>query len=304
MLATFHGKASLKKSNLNLSKDHWKTIILSDAKGYYAYLPAIFIYNDLNFGFFEEIEQKKYYNKNTFYDYRSKANRQVINRYFVGTALAEMPFFAVAHILSYFLGFEQDGYSNLYPILINIGALFYLMIGLVYLKRTLGLYKIEGWCQILTFGAAVFGTNLFYYSVSESGMSHVYSIAFISMFIYFSKQFFSSNSIKYIPTLALIMGIITLIRPINLVILASLPFISGSYSTFKQGIFTLFKNKLLLSLSVLLFGMLVSIQLIIYKISTGNFFVYSYQDVGFNFFEPHIIDILCRMRPSSDCRTT
>ena len=42
----------LVSSNLNWRKDNWKSIIEVDGKGYYAYLPAIFIYNDLNFGFF------------------------------------------------------------------------------------------------------------------------------------------------------------------------------------------------------------------------------------------------------------
>ena len=43
------------------------------------------------------------------------------------------------------------------------------------------------------------------------------------------------------------------------------------------------------------FGM-ISIQLIIYKISTGNFLVYSYQNQGFDFLSPHFIDILFSYR--------
>ena len=41
-------------SNLNWGKDNWKGMLEADAKGYYAYLPATFIYQDLNFGFFDE----------------------------------------------------------------------------------------------------------------------------------------------------------------------------------------------------------------------------------------------------------
>ena len=50
---------TLVTSNLNWGKDHWKGIVEADAKGYYAYLPAIFIYKDLNFGFFKKIEEEK-----------------------------------------------------------------------------------------------------------------------------------------------------------------------------------------------------------------------------------------------------
>jgi hypothetical protein len=34
------------------------------------------------------------------------------------------------------------------------------------------------------------------------------------------------------------------------------------------------------------------IQLVIYKIQTGDFFIYSYNEEGFNFLSPHIIDFL------------
>ena len=92
---------TLVSSNLNWGKNHWRGIIESDGKGYYAYLPAIFIYKDLNFGFFDEIEKEKYYNQNLYYDYRAQANGVTINKYYCGTALAELPFFVLAHISSY-----------------------------------------------------------------------------------------------------------------------------------------------------------------------------------------------------------
>lgn len=66
--------------NLHSGKDNWKGIIESDGKGYYAYLPAIFIYNDLNFGFFDKIEKEKYYDEFRYYDYRSGANGKIINK--------------------------------------------------------------------------------------------------------------------------------------------------------------------------------------------------------------------------------
>ena len=68
-------------SNLNWGKDHWKGILEADAKGYYAYLPAIFIYHDLNFGFFEKIEKEQYYDKNLYYDYTAGSNGKRINKY-------------------------------------------------------------------------------------------------------------------------------------------------------------------------------------------------------------------------------
>jgi len=41
--------------NINSGKDYSSGMIMSDGKGYYAWLPAIFIYHDLHFHFFDQI---------------------------------------------------------------------------------------------------------------------------------------------------------------------------------------------------------------------------------------------------------
>ena len=55
-------------SNISWGKDRWKGILESDARGYYAYLPSIFIYQDLNFDFFEKIENGEYHDRHYYYD--------------------------------------------------------------------------------------------------------------------------------------------------------------------------------------------------------------------------------------------
>ena len=279
-------------SNLNWGKSSWVGIIESDGKGYYAYLPAIFIYNDLNFGFFDEIEKEKYYDKNLYYDYRSGAYGKVINKYYCGTALAELPFFIIAHTSVKLLGYDADGYSKTYPVFISIAALFYLFLGLLYLRYILGEYKISERNISITLMAAAFGTNLFYYTVGEAGMSHIYSFAFVSMFFYYVKKYFDLLQNKYIPVIAIILGIIILIRPINALILVAVPFAAGSYSSLKTGLQTMFQDKLRLGFSVLITIAIASVQLIIYKISTGHFFIDSYGEEEFNFMSPHFFDIL------------
>jgi hypothetical protein len=279
-------------SNLNWGDDNWKDIIEADGKGYYAYLPAVFIYHDLNFGFFQKIEQEKYYNKNIFYDYRSYSNGKTINKYYCGTAIAELPFFLVAHCLSHIYGNDTDGFSKLYTVFISVAALFYLFLGLIFLNNSLGLYNIKEWQKSLVLFASVFGTNLFYYTVSEPAMSHVFSFAFVSMFFYYSLKYFSSFQKKYIPALAITAAIIILIRPVNGLVFLIFPFAAGSYDNLKKGIAEFFHNKTMLIISAIMFLLIISLQFIIYKISTGSFFVYSYTEEGFDFFHPHFIDIL------------
>jgi len=99
------------------------------------------------------------------------------------------------------MSLDADGFSKTYPILISIAALFYLMIGLLYLNSLLRLYNINEFGRSLTMIAAVFGTNLFYYVVGEAGMSHIYSFVFFSMFLYYSKQYFYRYGIRILSYL-------------------------------------------------------------------------------------------------------
>lgn len=283
-------------SNINWGKDHWKNIIEADGKGYYAYLPAIFIYQDLNFGFFDEIEKDKYYSVHTYYDYRSNAEGKIINKYYAGTAVAQLPFFLIAHLFSPAFGFEQDGYSKLYTIFINLAGIFYLVAGLYFLNKLLKAFSIGKVHRTMTFWAIVFGTNLFFYTVSEPAMSHIYSFAFIAMFLFYAMRFFQGRNKSSLILMAGLLGLIVLIRPVNGMILLALPFIAGSFQKLKKGFTGIFVSPKYLLVSIAIFFAMLSIQLIIYKISTGKFFVYAYGKEGFNFLTPHMIDILFSYR--------
>jgi len=279
-------------ANLNWSKDSWKHVIEADAKGYYAYLPATFIYRDLNFGFFKKIEEKKYYNKNTYYDYRSQSNGKTITKYYCGTAIAQAPFFLAAHSYSKISGKTADGYSRVYMVWISISALFYVLVGLIFLNSTLKFYEKKELTNSLIFVACLFGTNLFNYTVSEPGMSHVFSIAFISAFCFYSKKYFLENNRKLLIGIAMLAGMIILIRPVNGLILLALPFLAGSLLSFRNGLRQAFVKPVYLILGSLAALGIISIQFVIYKISTGNYFIYAYGEEGFNFLEPHFFDIL------------
>lgn len=279
-------------TNLSFGKDKWRGILEADAKGYYAYLPAVFIYQDLNFGFFDHIEKDKYYQDHLYYDYRGGGNGKIINKYYVGTALAQLPFFLVAHVSTSIVGGEMDGYSELYMLSVPIAALFYHILGLCFLVGLLRLYKIKDTIIALLLLATSFGTHLFVYTVVEGGMSHVFSFCFISGFLLYSKRFFINNHLSDAYKMALLLGLIVLCRPINGLIVFFLLPLAGNIGTLKKGVLKLLSNPRALAICFLLFLAIIAIQLIIYKISTGNYFVYSYQNEGFNFSNPHFFDIL------------
>lgn len=204
-----------------------------------------------------------------------------------------MPFFLVAHVLSTPLGYQSDGYSKIYYVFISLAAIFYLITGLWFLKKTLDLMGLKNSIVLWTVLALYLGTHLFYYTVFEPGMSHVYSFAFISMFVYYGRKYFIKPEAKKLIILSILLGIIAFIRPVNIIVVLLIPFLSSSKHQLNDGLkFVFSKSFLHTAFSVILFLLIVSLQLIIYKIQTGQFFVYSYSDEGFNFSDPHMIDIL------------
>lgn len=281
--------ATLFASNSQWGKDDWQGIIEADGKGYYAYLPAAFIYNDLNFSFFDSIARKY---PSRFYDYRANYNGKTANKYFAGTAIAMMPFFLGAHAHSKITGSLSDGYSKGYSIAISLAAIFYLFIGLLYLRKILRDLGAQDGIVSFILIAIVFGTNVLYYTVCEPAMSHIYSFALITMFIYYLRIFYTQPAFRYVFILAVLLGMFTLIRPVNILIVFIAPFLAGDKQTFLNGLLVLKKNFSGSLVALLLFMAIVSIQLLIYKIQTGSFWVDSYGAESFNFRDPHLLDFL------------
>lgn len=279
-------------SNLHWNQRTAPSILEADARGYYAYLPAIFIYHDLNYGFFEELDAQRYYNSNLFYDYRLTVNGQKVNKYFCGTAILELPFFLLAHAYVTATGGAADGYSPPYLYALTIASVVYLLIGLWMFNRLMIQFGVGPFGRATTLLAISFGTNLFYYAAVEPGMSHVYSFALMAAFLLAAYRSVHLADVGGTRMMTVILGLIVLVRPVNLLIIGALPLMAGSWGSFTAWLRGLVSKPIGTLISVIIFAAIVSIQPIIYRISSGSFWVYTYAEEGFNFLQPYIIDIL------------
>lgn len=279
-------------SKINWNKTAVKQIIRTDGKGYYAYLPALFIYEDLHFSFWEEIELKYTGKLNEFNDYRKQIGTGVTNKYFVGTSIMQLPFFLLAHKITTNERGVKDGYSKWYQIFVNIAAIFYLAVGLIFLALFFQSYRFNLWKILAVLYALAFGTNIFVYSVLEPSMSHVYSFCLVSIFVFLTDRFFRNTQRKTFLLAAAVYALIVLVRPINGILIFSLPFLAGNLERLNAGVEYFKNNWIHLVQGAILFFAIVSIQPILYKIQTGHFFIDSYQDEGFDFLDPSFTKIL------------
>jgi hypothetical protein len=281
-------------SNIRLTNHFWKYSIISDGRGYYAYLPAVFIYNDLHFGFYDNVDNE-FSDAHNRADYRTIVNGQSINKYFCGTALLQTPFFLAAK-LSGALVADSSGYSKHYIVFMHIGALFWLGFGLISLRLFLLRHHAAPVLATVVCLVILFGTNLFYYAVAEPMMSHVYSFALISGFLLQSNKWMQEGKPLQLTLLAALLGLIILVRPVNGIIFLWLFVEAGSVSKLLSRIREAFNKPVNVMVSVFIFAGILFIQPLIWKVQTGSFFIDAYGQEGFRFDTFHFPDFLFSYR--------
>ncbi|RYD72541.1 MAG: hypothetical protein EOP53_21750, partial [Sphingobacteriales bacterium] len=82
-------------------------VIQWDMQEYYMYLPAAFIYNDINFDFTDNLPDSL---KGKYWVGKSEIGRK-IGRLSLGMATSYSPFFFLGHTMAKIFGFPQNGYS-------------------------------------------------------------------------------------------------------------------------------------------------------------------------------------------------
>jgi hypothetical protein len=270
-------------------------IIRGDGFGYYSYLPALFIYGDYSQGFVPA-NFKKHYVNNGLPEYIEIINNKPVDKYFFGTAVLMYPFFMTAHLLSYYFHQPHDGYSMFYQYLIGLSAVFYVFVGIYFCRKLLLLYGATALEAVLICALIVFATNLYLFAVVDPYMSHSFSFAVVSGFLFFSKAISELKTSKYIIPAFICLGLVILIRPINVLIILALPFLIGSFSKLQENIKFILHHYLLTLLGVLSAFIIVSFQFLIWYKETGHFIVYSYTYERFYFDKPNIINVLFSYR--------
>ncbi len=281
-----------------IRSDQMKTtvVIKADAIGYYDYLPSIFIHHDflrkdkpfrIDSAFYNRIDRKGVY-----VSYKGFK----VDKYPVGTALLQWPFFYVAYLTTPSVRNSDSGYQKPFQRAILYATLFYLFLGIFFLRKTLELYDIKKSIIIFSQILLVFATGVTNYANFDAGFSHVYSLFAITAFFYFVRSFFIKNRLKYFILASIFWGLILLIRQINIVVLLFVPFLAGSPGTFKKGISQILHHPKVLLTGMFLTAALFFIQCMAWYLQTGHFLLYSYQGEGFHFLDPQFINILFSYR--------
>jgi hypothetical protein len=263
------------------NKNH-QSLIWSDMEGYYLYLPATFIYD----GFSKEAV------RDTNYLRPWPGTDKIYTKYTSGVAILESPFFMMAHTLSQPLGYPSDGHSLIYCYFLKLSAIFYLLAGMFLLWKLLLRYYSPRAAGIALFSLFA-GTNLYYYTLFQASMSHVYSFFLFAAFIYLTDELLIKKSVNVQKYLAfgVVSGLMLLVRPTS-VILLIYPLYRWYRHTENRAAYI--KQHLpKIGMATLAASVVWIPQVLYWKSVTGNWFMWSYGDESFKYWkEPKLFRVL------------
>jgi hypothetical protein len=273
--------------------ENWKHTVSSDGEGYYAYLPALFIYDDWKFEFYRDINTK-YYGREGGAPFLNLAKDVIVDKYYCGEAVLHAPFYGMATLVAKVGGWEVDGYSRPFQYAVSISCWIYIFIGLYFLYRFLREWFAPR-LSALTVFLLYLGSNLFYYSVFEPAAVHSYAFAAVACFIWLARRSMVAPSDRLFYALALNAGLLFLLRPTDLIVALALPALAGNMTTLQNWWKALFQLRVL-AVCVILFGLLFSIQAAAYHAQVDRWWIYAYGNEGFDFTNPHVLQVLFGFR--------
>jgi hypothetical protein len=258
-----------------------------DIAGYYSYLPAFFVCDDQS----TDCIEMRY--KYTLIDAPLGGK---ITKGTYGMALMYSPFFALGYKMAVNTNQPLDGFSEPFATALHWGSILYAILGLILLRNLLIRFYSEK-VTAITLAIIFFGTNLFYYTLSESEMTHGYLFFLYSAFLLTSYHWYQKPNFKKTILLGLIIGVITLIRPTEIMLSFLFLFIATKPGETLQNRFNfIFKNYLHLLVIVLVSILIWIPQLLFWKVHTGNYLFFSYPGERFYWSDPQILNILFSYR--------
>lgn len=271
--------------------------VYSDGFGYYLYLPAV-IYGDFSFDFIEGWEHP--------FDL-TEAPGGEIDKYPVGVAILESPFFFAAHAVSLLRdhmtgSVTATGYTNIYQYMVLFGGVVYWVAGTILLYVLLKKYmhfsqKVSlAVCVVITYG-----TNLFHYASYDACFSHVYSYFLLNLFLWYlcwyeSREAEGKNRVLHTCIFGFIAGLIFLCRNTNVVFVVTyILYGVKNWETLKKRILTILRPSR--SVPIVLTGIVTIFpQLLYWHTATGHWFMYSYAGEAFYWLAPQIGNFLFSVR--------
>lgn len=268
------------------------SVLTWDVSGYYFYLPAIFLHHDLKELRFHEQVLREYAPTPEFLQaFRHRGSGNYVMKYPAGMALQYLPFFLVAHALAGPLGFPADGFSPPYQIAILLASLLVAVLGLWLVRRAL-LPRFGEWPTALTLAAIVLGTNYLNYATLGGAMTHNWLFTWYAVLLVLTPAFYRQPRLWRALAIGGVLGLMVLTRPTE-VLAALIPLLWGvrpAVAAIRARLAFWGQHWRSLAGAAVAAALVLSIQPLYWHYVSGDWLVYSYQEQGFSWLHPHLLD--------------
>jgi len=267
--------------------------IRSDGVGYYLYLPALLIHRDASFtalakaNFDGAIPQ---WTGVTPWD-----REHYLDKYTLGTALLELPFFTAGALVAALTGAPQDGFSPPFQYAVACAGLVYTVFGVLLLGQALRRWAMPK-TVVLTLLAMVFGTSVFHYATFDSGYSHAFSFFLACALLAHVPAVLERRRPVDFAALGAIVGLAILVRPTNALLVAGAALYRppGAPHGWRRAFLRCHLGGVALAATVA--AALAALQVAYWHAATGHFLLYSYRGEGFDVLHPHVFQVLFSVR--------
>lgn len=288
LIAGLQNKAYDIKNNENPFPIGW------DIYGYYLYLPATFIYNDLGLENNDWITKtrEKYKPSTSFYQVTQGEENKKIIVYNIGYSFIYAPGFLIANALAPSLGHEKDGFSKPYQISLILTAFIFSLIG-IFMFRKISLRFFSDKITALLMIFILVGSNYFFQSIYDGIMPHNLLFTINCFIIWYTIKWNENPTLKNILLLSFFIGFATICRPTELLwLLLPLLWKVTTIKELLEKVKKLIANYIHLILALIVVIGIIFIQLFYYKYTSGNYFVVNLHSEGFSFLHPYIFEFL------------
>jgi len=205
--------------SIDFSKLDKYVITNFDGLGYYMYLPAIFIYQDITeYKWLDDIDDK--YNvigRNWKFQISKHESGNYVTSYLGGVSILQLPFFAVAHGYALITDYPADGFSPPYQLALSFGIVVYFGLILLLLRKILLRYYDDE-AVAVTLVLLFLASNAIEYTAIEAGHSHGYVLMMYALIIWLSIKWHEQPTVRRALATGLVIGLATIMRPTELII--------------------------------------------------------------------------------------
>jgi hypothetical protein len=266
----------------------------SDGWGYYLPLPALFIYGDPGLSFLNspdlppDVTQYRF--KDGSWQGLSATDTGYRDKYAVGTAVMELPFFLLALAYRTLAHATVNGFELSFQLAVALSGAFYFALG-CYLTFQASCLRYGRLASGLSLAFAVLATNLLYYASFEGAFAHVYGFCLVAGLLYLTirrAELGGPPKLQEFALFGFLAGLAVMVRPTNAVAaLLYIPF--ARHADLRR------------LASGTLLGFIASViaalpQMLLWLYTTGHLIFYSYVGEGFNFLDPQLSGYLLSMR--------